>query len=157
MEELNYKRSSWHYWLATKLGPMQRWDDATDFCTYVRAVVVGMLMFCLLSCLGLGLLYCFGDWLGWISAMIKAGHIIWLSGKDPSGAMIFNVVLGVCAGIGGFGGGMYWREQANHRKAERIWQAKQELGANYVPPEPSFIGHAWKRFKDKTCYKVKFN
>lgn len=146
MKTLTFKRDSWHFWIATRLGRFtyyRRGPNSTDFCEYIRAVLLCCLLgfvFLLVACF---LLFCLSDTFVWLYNCYRVGHFF-----DPgkSGAafilMILGVVvfLGICAGIA----------------YSILWLAVKSVdrqSTNTGAP-PSFISKAYESFKDRVCFRV---
>jgi hypothetical protein len=157
MKTLKFKKDSWHYWLASTMGPLKQWEETTDFCSYVRAVIIGAVLAGLVGALAVGAVCCVGDWLGWLAASIKAGYFIAFEPNSFRGAMLVNMALAMAAVLGAIISVCYLVSRMKRRREEINYARANELGDAYVEPPPSFIMHAYLTWKEKTCFKVEIS
>jgi hypothetical protein len=153
MKTLKFNKNSWHYFIATRLGPLSQWRDTTDFCAYVRAVLVGMIWALALVVIAGALLYCGVCWTIWIIDCIKAGHLIKLANGSPEllFSLVLMLVIIVAAALGAIYGVVQLQEYLRDKRRRKYQYTNNE---DYVEPPPSFIKHAYLTFKEKTCFKV---
>lgn len=144
MKTINLNSNSWHYWLATTIASFK--PDSGDFCSYVRNVAGGALLFTvfsmcvgalgamLLTGIGTGLVYLWG---------FLSGHGFHTTNTWLLFSGLFTLVISTIAAFI-----FLWTYIKNIRD-ERL--------ANAPPKPDSFLKAAWKSFKDKVCFKVNFN
>lgn len=155
MKTLEFSKKSWHYLIATKLGPLHEHHEVTDFCRYVRAVIFGSLWGLCILIVGAVVLYALGDFLGWL--VVSA--INWQFVQPSLAVQIILMLLacvGIIAGAAVLVFGLYFGVKISREHLhERAYQKRYGDGSKeYVPPPPGFIESAWKTFKDKTCFRV---
>lgn len=154
MKTLKFNKKSWHYWVATKFGPLGDWKTNTDFCAYVRAVMVGSIWLSMLVVLGMGILYCGFEWVRWVIACLEAGHLLKLAEMSP--AMLFMMIIGIVATVALVLGTIWGWVQLQVYMRQRAKVKRSHTNA-YVEPPPSFIHQAYLTWKEKTCFKVELN
>lgn len=139
------KRDSWHFKLQN-FGAADHYygNKETDICTYTRRVIRGASLFLLVCSLALFGGYCVGDFMYWLYTCLMYGHI-----EMTLGAFMTVTVLGMTA-CGLVAAAMLY----THNKYEEYKYAKME-SRGHVEPEPSFMQLAYRKFKDKTCFKLK--
>lgn len=145
MESIELNKNSWHFWLAKAWGGFYYWEgdeDGYDICSYIRAVIKGIFKIVLAIVAASS----------WLMAYFYSGYVYFAClfddacEKIPDFSGFFignNIVVGflvffafACIGVD-----KYRDYRAEHPVPKK---------------EPSFIGIAWKKFKTKTCFMVKF-
>ena len=136
--EINKK--SWHYRLATAYGPMSTYRDELDICRYIRSVLIGSLIACIVAS-GLG------SAIASISVFVM--HVLMLDGniEDPIAvAGLFLVIILVTI-----------------LSVVAATEVKEYVERNYVfkkkeatLKKPGLLKMAYRRFKEKTCFYVEF-
>ena len=132
MKEIVLEQKSWHYWLAT-FGDKYRVNwHGDDICHYIRSVMVGTfwLMFVVIvgSFLGGVFLFSIGNLFSWLFL----------------GYELHQVTFGAL----GFVGGLFL--------LFGFFATKEFVTEKIRDTEPGFVRAAYSKFKDKTCFYVKF-
>ena len=145
--------NSWHYRLATTYGLVSTYWLARgegDFCSYLRGVFLGMLFVFLITVLGTIL-----------TAGLVGMPLIWLAASvlelgwhfPPAEVGVFLLFDGVIAIMAFFG---WFHLSGNYAKTVKA--VKIALGANsektVVEKEPGFVSLAYRKFKEKTCFRL---
>jgi amino acid transporter len=140
MKEFTFGSKSWHLYLANY--GRDRYDrfekgEETDLCTYTRRVLVGMF------------------WLSVVAIMVTIAATVTTVGlydivmylftdaqMNPCGIIISVLILATTILLTIFG----------------IKQYLDKREKPLIPriPEDSFVGLTYQRFKNKTCFKIKF-
>jgi hypothetical protein len=143
MKTLEFKRNSWHYFLATKVGDYD--EDSNDFCSYVRNFILGGAFLAAMSGVMLFLLYAIGRecYAFYTCFFTKACTY----GSFESGFAIFVAIIALVVLIIWF---CCWN---GNRLRERRWAIEE---GRLPQPKPSFVKTAYKSFKEKTCFRVEF-
>lgn len=137
------KRNSWHFWLANFGYSRMRWVDEIDFCTYFRYVVFGLshlfVLCVLVALISIWGIFSFYDLYQWIVHGITM--------RDP--CLLF---IGLIAFIG-LVMGISWSHDKYYEWRETL---EYDCDQPKAPPkEPGFFTLAYRKFKQKTCFKVK--
>lgn len=132
MKEIVLEQKSWHYWLAT-FGNKYRVNwHGDDICHYIRSVMVGTFLFLLMVIVG--------SFLGGVFLFSVANLFSWLFlGYELHKASIGFLSI--------FGGVFLALGLAVTHEA-----VKEKMNEN----EPGFVRAAYRKFKDKTCFYIKF-
>ena len=143
MMTFNINQDSWHFRLQNFGAGEKYWGRYdTDICTYTRRVLWGLFRMTLLVAGIATILYSFSDFLYWIYMIIVGPYV-----GPGMGAffivMSLGVILVLCAMAGSVKG------------YEKLRDIQREKRKNAPPREPSFITLAYRKFKDKTCFKLK--
>lgn len=149
MKALTFNRTSWHYWLATKVGDYKEYHN--DFCAYVRSVIFGAIVMTMISGLAIFAVYAVGRDVyalytchiaGWFGIKMACTY-----GKfeDVVTGLIVCMAFLVC---------LVWILIKLVQRGERI-SAEIRRGER-AERKPSFIKTAYKSIKEKTCFRVKF-
>lgn len=108
MNTIQINKHSLSYWLATTWGAFDECDRSPTLCQYISAVAWGSLRAMLTLIVPLFVLYCAGDWLGWVVASIEVGQPVGLVHTPDvpvefpiNGAMAFNFMLVLAIGLAG--------------------------------------------------------
>lgn len=142
MKEYNLKMDSWHRWVAN-FGD-RRVGSSTDICAYTRAFLVGSFWLFVVGCLASAGIGFVGIVLWNIIDMIFNG-----AGILPPTVVTFGVILTL--------GVLFIFMSTKEIIQERRWeQEKADIAAGIVR-EPGFVALAYRKFKDKTCFKIKFD
>lgn len=151
MKALNFKKDSWHFKVATKLGGYtapfySEYDDRmvgdnADICTYSKAVARGGLILLIIAVIiYLAALVIMHTLLGVIFSFIYGYPIFTEMG-------VAGVMLSLIAGITTV---LFKLSQYMSKRAEeRRYQTKE------VKPD-GFVKHAYKSWKEKYCMPVNF-
>jgi hypothetical protein len=150
MKPFKIERDSWHFNLATRYGFLNKYDfseeypeDNPDFCKYVRSVFAGFALCTAIIAMCSILLGAF-VLLPILSIIVyfEYGYLI-----DPELLWMTAVIIPslIVASI-------FLNEEAieNRRKA----RYQKYLREKTEPPEPSFSQLLYKKFKEKTCFKI---
>lgn len=147
MKEYTIKRSGILYWLATKPGGMTTWDAPCDLCSYVKRIILGLVVV-LAATAAVGLaatstlvlvLWPIYTTAVWIWGMVHTG--VWTT--IPVAAELLGAYIGFAALVFGSLGVM--------RVTNRI-----QDHASLEEAQPSVIRLWYKSFKEKTCVRIKF-
>jgi hypothetical protein len=145
--------NSWHYRLATTYGPQSKYElsygDA-NLCAYIRSVIVGLLIVLLITILGslLSLAFIGAPIIYIIASILEIG--VHLPIDEYFAIILIELVLVFIFGV------FCFFETNIHRKVfYGIQKVTQATGVSKVIPEtPSFVKLAYRKFKEKTCYRL---
>lgn len=163
MEAFELKRDSWHYRLGTVFDGEV--DHSTDICSYIRYVLRGALLggFATLVSIALAvaaatLLFSWGVVAYYVYQNWGTGA--WYIPPEFRAFFEVGVIFGiVIAVVGSMFGGIMWISNYRERAREKAWLERCRLRREGLepppPPPPSFLTLAYRRFKDKTCVRVK--
>lgn len=154
MKEVKFSQNSWHWRLANTYGNAKtRYDYETetnkyegDICSYTQSVMWGALAALFLTAV-LGLIAAsianFGAW-------VVAGFLVgsWVK-IDALGFLI--VALTISAAIVA---AMFYVASKHEKWKRNRWARKQELAMVEEEKPEMFIQAAYRKFKDKTCFRV---
>lgn|ERR1700682_5468384 len=153
MKDIHIKRNSWHYWVASNPGGWNTWRE-TDFCDYVRRVILGLFLLSLLLFAIILYLWFGYDWVVWAHSTI--GHTAHTD--MPKLARLFVTVSSVAVFVGGVIGIALGVEHLRSYLIERAYQRRQlkfqQPSFAAIPKEPSFLQHAYRSLKDKMCFRM---
>lgn len=136
------KSDSWHYWIAN-FAERRVTTSGSDICSYTRAFIAGMIWFLIVAFLSTTL----SIWA--LVSIVDIGNWLIFGGYLPPYSQVFGLVVVAMAGIlGTVAGIMYTKDQIHERSLRNI-------EANRDKP-PSFVKLAYRKFKDKTCFKINF-
>ena len=140
--EFNISKNSWHFWLQNFGANEKYWGSyGTDICTYTRRVFWGLVRLTALSLLIAALIYSLGDFFCWIYLLIVGPYI-----GPGIGAFMITMLLGVFSLLLVIAGGV--------KGVETIKNAHREKQRNSPPKDPSFLTLAYRKFKEKTCFRL---
>jgi ABC-type phosphate transport system permease subunit len=148
LKTINLNKKSWHYWVATTVGSFK--PSSSDFCKYVRHVILGSLLLAFFSIVVAVVVGFLGG------GLINIGILVWdfLSRTPYTITNAFmqagSLVLCMISAAGIVGALIYFAKSAYD---ERKWA--NEI-ANTNKPD-SFVKNAYKTFRNKACFKVNFN
>lgn len=144
-QEINH--NSWHMWLANfAKDEWTRFDigDTTDICTYVKAVFWGTLRFIGVAVMVVALVswtaFSVGNMFGWLFLDYKL--------EAPTVIAVFGFIVSVLLLAFAYGKDRY---DAYRRK--QYWK-RIENGEHSKPRKPGFMALVYRKFKDKTCFKL---
>lgn len=138
------KKDSWHYWVANFAERRVRpeYDEGCDICSYTCAFFGGLFWLTLVTTLTTML----SIWA--LVSLVDLGNWVIFGGYLPPYAQVFGIVvivvpmfLGLIAFIA------FLRHKAEEQREKYI---------NAPRPPPGFVKLAYRKFKDKTCFKLKF-
>lgn len=141
MKEFNLKLNSWHRWVANFGG--KRVGRDTDICSYTRAFLAGLFWLFMASALGCAIVGFFGVVLFNIFDMLFNG-----AGILPPTVIFF----GVSAGLSLIAAFVTAKESYEERQYQQMLADKQAG----IVREPGFWTLAYRKFKDRTCFKISF-
>lgn len=152
MKTFNLNKKSWHFWLATRFGVMDKYEKDTNFCRYFWSTVLGGFVFSMLTAV-VGVATYF---VGWI---VYSWYQFFATGFTMNEGVKVTLIIGALAAIA-YALKLLFAFLEKRRRAKReayyaIERAKEE--GTYVEPEPGFLKQAYRSWKEKTCYKVAFN
>ncbi len=129
MKTYTLKRNSWHYWLADFADKV---DTDTDICTYIRKVFQGVfaLLILIVACTAVAAFIGTGVW-------NILNVLFFTASLNPAGIIFISVFLGaVLVGLN-----EYYKNKRTHGSVEH--------------KEPGFVSLAYRKFKDKTCFRIR--
>lgn len=135
MKAFNLSKDSWHFYIAN-FGKKRIWvEDGSDICEYTRAVFGGMFLFLLA-----GLAICLG--IAWVAVSLYNIYDIMFNGAEflPTTVMLLGLI-----GAGGLLVGVAVVVDWYHNLPDK------------PEPEPGFVKLAYRKFKNKTCFRLDFN
>jgi hypothetical protein len=148
MLSFNLKKDSWHMRVAnfggTRIGKYQQ-EYGTDICTYTRAFLWG----------ALGII---------ASVIVSVAFIVWLGfalyglGAYALGAISelpleTFVLLGICfVALLTITLAFLTEKFHDYKREKRL----RQYASGLPPPEPGFVTLAYRKFKNKTCFKIEF-
>lgn len=141
MLEFTLKEKSWHMWLAnfggTRIGSYER-RCGTDICSYIRAVFWGSmaLLALTMACLA------FATMIG--ATLYNYYSIIFNGFEEVWGVTVLVTLVLFCLAFITLG--VYLQEKYKE------WRWKNPVKSK----PPGFTKLAYRKFKDKTCFKVNF-
>ena len=156
MKEVKFSRDTWHWRLAGFYGNAKmRYDYHTetdrydgDICSYIRSMLYGLFRVVVLTAV-LGVLAAsLGNFLAWVAAWIMTSTFIPI---DSLGfftialAAAAVVLVGVFFCISKFEN---WKRERQARRHEKM------MAEEYIEKPETFFQAAYRKFKDKTCFKV---
>lgn len=130
---------SWHLWVANfgekRIDP----ECGTDICEYTRAFLSGLFWLVVTTCMLTGL----ASWVGF--SIYDLG--CWMFGDADHKLLPYTYIMLISIAVLALIVLYAW--------------VKVELQNRPVKPgapkKPSFAGLAYRKFKDKTCFRIKFN
>lgn len=154
MKEVKFSQNSWHWRLANTYGNARtRYDYETetdkyegDICSYTRSVLLGALGALVLTAVLCLIAACFANFAAWIAAGIVSGGWVAL---DGAGAAFIALVVFVCA----MAGALYLSSEYEGWKYRRRMRKQEQAMVEEEKPE-GFVKAAYRKFKDKTCFRV---
>lgn len=156
MKTLQFKKNSWHCYLAATGGFYGAKNK--DFCSYVRYAIWGAGV-CVAKLAGvLYILWALGSWIGWAAACVVQMQLIAIDEwYEMLSVGVVNVVILAVMFIA-----VLWQifnvfDHISRKRRERERQKEHEAELGLVSEEePSFIRHAVESIKGKVCFKVEF-
>lgn len=151
MKPFKIEKNSWHFILATKYGYLdscefdkQYPEDNPDFCKYVRSVFAGsMLVTAITAMLSAVIFLLVLLPIMNILVYLEYGYL-----QDPEFVALIGVII-----VSFFGASVWFNEDAiQNRRNKRYQKYLQEKKGEL--PEPSFTQLLYKKFKEKTCFKI---
>lgn len=145
MYTVNFSKKSWHYHLATAtLFKLQAFEDieSTDICSYIRRVFLGSLLFFVFIVAMVTILAPVADAIAWVAAMIATGGYVTPDPVLQAGMVLSTTIIIVATCVFGVPKGIdMFREMRDNREP----LSKKPDG---------FLKQCYRKFKDKTCFKV---
>lgn len=154
MKEVKFSQNSWHWRLANTYGNAKtRYDYETetykyegDICSYTRSVMWGVLGALLLTAV-LGIVAAsIANFGAWVVAGIVVGSWVKL---DLLGAII---IVAVC--VAAFVALVFYLITEHEKWKRRRWELRHERALLEEDKSEGFIQAAYRKFKDKTCFRV---
>jgi hypothetical protein len=165
MKAVDINKGSWHFWLASQVSWKQTYYSnklckrvPTDFCYYVRRVILGFIWVAILASVALALagLYLYSGYytVQWVLDMIHQGKFF--QGPGEAGPFLFITSMTLAVGIAL--GVILCIAQALKWRDTRCYLAR-ELARSRAEPtlllkEPSFVQVAYRSIKDKVCFRI---
>lgn len=142
--------NSWHFWVANFTTRRVWIEDGSDICSYTRAFLTGLGWLALAS---------FGVALGIAFVVVglwnTVDFLFYGAPLYPTTAMLWALV----AVFGVVASGVAYTDYRERKIQEEIEREREEfLRTGIKPPEkqPGFIRLAFRKFKDKTCFRLEF-
>jgi len=150
MMEFELDTKSWHFWLANfGTRRVREWRDDNDLCSYIRAVFWGSLLFCFTAALCLGFAAITANMLYEIYMIYAYDAVFTEWGK--AAFMLYTIVTLLF--------GLLVLAWFTHEKAipaaGTAWR-KVMYGKHKEDRPPTFLALTYRKFKEKTCFKIKF-
>lgn len=163
MQAFELKRDSWHYRLGTVFDGEIGYS--TDICSYIRYVLRGALLggfaatvMAGVAALVVGILFSWGVVAYYVYQNWGTGA--WYVSPEFRTFFKVGVIFGIVfAAAGSVFGGIAWVGNYREKARTKAWLECCRLCREGLepppPPPPSFLALAYRRFKDKTCVRVK--
>lgn len=143
MESYKMKDGSWHLWLANfsqdKWSKLEK-GDKTDICSYTRRVIRGaflsFMLFSFASLVSAWIIFSFGNLFGWILLGYQLEFV----------TQLFWFMMS-CVGIAAII--IYSKEKIIDK-----FDALHDRLTDRPEKPPGFIKLAYKKFKEKTCFRL---
>ena len=151
MKTIELKNKTWHSWLANK-GTYLYKGLELDFCSYSRAVFLGtLLMLCLVIALGViiltvgSMVYCM-----WYAIGYYFFHFPFVRDTVSIGSLGLLMFLGIAFIV------ICARRSTilNRRKQSGTYESFRHIPPP-KPKPPSFLSLLYRKWKEKTCFKIK--
>ena len=154
MKEYTFSSKSWHYKLAN-VGVQRVWDfEEIDICSYIRKVLAGALVFvaAFFGATAIAIFFGYGFiTLGmWFVDCLTSGN--WVLPNPIAGLILFTILLIVFGFI--IVGVRILLEKAIDKFVDYTIEHRHPQLVK--EKEPSFIAAAYRKFKDKTCFRINF-
>lgn len=154
MKEVKFSQNSWHWRLANTYGNAKtRYDYETetdkyegDICSYTRSVMWGALAALLLTA-GLGLIAAsIADFGAWVVVGFLVGTWVKI---DVLGFLIIAATFAVVVVAA-----MIYVATKHEKWKRKRWERKHERAMVEEEKPEGFVKAAYRKFKDKTCFRV---
>lgn len=138
--EFTLKKDSWHFWVANFMTKRIRpeWNEGNDICSYTRAFFAGLFWLAMAAVFGVG-------------GVCWVGASLW---SIFSYLFLNNTELGFYAQLFLFVVGTLISFIAIIAAHVKIREYRDEHPAKEKPP--GFVKLAYRKFKDKTCFRLNF-
>lgn len=148
MESKNFSLNSWHWRLVSGVGTLRGAEYveagetySTDICTYIRAVIKALIAVAIMTLLVLGIVFITAHGIAYLAAIILNGTFV-----EPNfHAIVFMVSAIVIISVLGL--------TYAHTKY-REWKDERDYNKIVSNKPDSFVTAAYRKFKDKTCFRV---
>lgn len=156
MFTLTFKENSWHAWIVDKFTPTHALNF-NNLCSYFWIVMFGLFVFSIFASFVSALLVGFTFDIAWIFHAVafvgNKNEKVWntLSGFRKfweTCGIIFTDVLGICSIFAVIMGLIALADKRADKRTERRH--------NVIPKEPGFVRASYLTFKDKVCFRIKF-
>lgn len=156
MKEVKFSRNTWHWRLAGFYGNAEmRYDYQTeterydgDICSYIRSMFYGLFRVVVLTAVFGLLAASLGNFGAWVVVWFMTGASVSL---DLLGFLIVALTAAVIVVVGMFFCISKFEDWNKARRQRR--REQRELEQIEEKPE-SFMRAAYRKFKDKTCFRV---
>lgn len=148
MLAFDLKKDSWHMWVANfgnvRIGEYMK-REGTDICTYTRAFMIGgvLLAFCTLAAFG------FATWI----ILGLYGIFAYFFGSLAELPVESVTIIGIIASLSLLVSFMATTQKIKDYQREKRHQASM---SGLPPSTPGFLTLAYRKFKNKTCFKINF-
>lgn len=138
--EFTLKKDSWHFWVANFMAKRVRpeWDEGNDICSYTRAFFGGLFW------LTMAVVFSVGG-VCWVGASLWSifSYLFLDAAKIEFHTQLFLFMVGTL--------GLFVAIIAAKIK---IQEYREDHPAKEKPP--GFVKLAYRKFKDKTCFRLNF-
>lgn len=146
MKELKISRNSWHYHLISNYTTYNPDSDLTDFCSYVRAIFVGLFS---ISCIiAIVCVFFYGLIVQELMYIISGFDQNFLDDNDW---LKCGLTVWVFLSLMAIWSLLTYITKTTYRKIMTISSPKY----NPVDKPDSVIYNIYNKYKDKVCYKIK--
>ena len=149
--EFTLNTNSWHYAIANfKTERVSPWRGS-DICSYTRAFIQGF-MWLVLTVAFLAFMAC-----GTLNVMYES--VLYLVNDTPLTILgeVFMLLYAVIFFFAGIIGILYLLIEEAAPPVFKAYRKAMNKCVESQEKNPSFLTLAYRKFKDKTCFKIKFN
>lgn len=150
MDAVTLSTEAWHFRLAnygTRRISSYDLRVGIDICTYLKLVTAGLVvMITRIALVVLGV--------AWIGYSLYDLFLMAVFGSDltPPAIMLVAVIAAMISALVIIGT-VEWSKGIAERRRSKAYADKFERG---IEEKPGFLKLAYRKFKDKTCFKIKF-
>lgn len=148
MKAFTLKENSWHFWLVN-FGEKRikaSWGD-TDICEYTRCFLKGLFWFIIAATM----ISLFSTFV--IASLVNIFATVFLGYILAPWSIAFLLIVG---SLGCAASAIKFSEYYSDRRSERYRKMRElQNSPDWVPPEPGFLTLLYRKFKDKTCVRIK--
>ena len=151
MQEFTLNKQSWHFWLAnfgrTRMGSYEQ-KYGTDICYYIRSIFKGLFFFTIVAFTCIAAAF-------WVGNSIYDIAQFFINGIEMSEPTKFLIILvGASTAILIFMLSVYGAFKGTTKLIQNRRDRLYDQGIR--PNEPGFLTLAYRKFKEKSCFKINF-